>query len=297
MKIADLIVNNPVFESYLERFESYVSQLGYSAGTGKQMLRSLKEFLYWTERQGVTSVCAVSGQHLQGFYDYLLSRPSPKSKDSRLSQSHISSILGGVCRFYHYLQESGETERNPLDHFYYHRTGYSGRLSLTRREISRLYGAAESLADKAFLALFYGCGLRLSEGIHLKVRDISFADGLLYVRKGKGAKRRAVPLGSRVAYDLMSYYRLERAKVAETTFLLNRRNKAATIYWATNRIKYLMQKAGLAAHYSLHHLRHSIATHLLENGMKLEQVSTFLGHSHLESTQIYTRVDPHLLKP
>lgn len=296
MKIADLIVNDPVFESYLERFEAYVSQLGYSTGTAKQMLRSLKEFLYWTERQGVTSVCAVGGQHLQGFYDYLLSRPSPKSKDGCLSQSHISSILGGVCRFYHYLQESGETDRSPFDYFYYRRTDYTGRPALSRREISRLYGAAESLADKAFLGLFYGCGLRLREGISLKVRDIRFADGVVYVRSGKGAKRRAVPLGSRVAYDLMSYYRLERAKVPQTIFLLNRKNKAATVYWATSRIKYLLEKAGLPTHYSLHHLRHSIATHLLENGMKLEQVSLFLGHSRLESTQIYTRVNPHLLK-
>jgi integrase/recombinase XerD len=301
MKFTNIIIKSLDYQTYLERFEVYIIQMGYTPNTQKQMPRSLKEFLHWLENEAggepcIENVTSITTAHIKDFYRYLQTRPNVRNKNG-LSQSHLTSILYGLRTFYHYLQANGETSYSPFDTLHFPQAKYLHREALSQEQIKQLYEACETLRDRAFLSIYYGCGLRLSEGIALKVNDINFTDGILYVREGKGKKRRAVPMSGKVANDLMSYYRLERPKVAESSFLLNNNRKAAVRDWASKRIKYLLSKAGLPSHYSLHHLRHSIATHLLENGMKIEQVGDFLGHTCLESTQIYAKVSTqHLIK-
>jgi integrase/recombinase XerD len=153
------------------------------------------------------------------------------------------------------------------------------------------------MREKALLALFYGCGLRRSEAEKLNIDDVNFKNQLLYVRMGKGKRRRVVPMTEQVKRDLENYYKNERiiytkeltADNQKALMLNNHGNRMlGNGYW--NKFKCLAQKAGLPKQISLHHLRHSIATHLLESGLSIEQVRDFLGHRHLESTQIYTRV-------
>lgn len=296
MKIRNLVIKSLDYQNYLERFEVFVIQIGYSPNTQKQMPRSLKEFLHWLENEGIESVISVTTVQIKAFYKYLQARPNPRNKGGSLSPSHVTSIMYSLRTFYHYLQANGETQHNPFDTLYFPQAQYLHREALSKEQIKQLYEACETLRDKAFLSIYYGCGLRLNEGTVLKVSDINFADSILYVREGKGKKRRAVPMSGKVVNDLMSYYRLERPKVAENIFLLNNVQKPAFRDWASKRIKYLLAKANLPTHYSLHHLRHSIATHLLENGMKVEQVGDFLGHDCLESTQIYAKVSTqHLI--
>jgi len=162
---------------------------------------------------------------------------------------------------------------------------------LSTEEIKQLYEATETLKEKAVLSIFYGCGLRRTEGEKLNLKDIHFRSGILYVREGKGSKRRIIPMNEKVNQDLKNYVLKERfAKQNETAFICNRIGTRTSGSSYNNILKKLLEKAGIKKEITLHCLRHSIATHLLESGLSVEYVRDFLGHKHLESTQIYTRV-------
>jgi site-specific recombinase XerD len=169
---------------------------------------------------------------------------------------------------------------------------------LTTGEIGKLYDAvsddALGLRDKAMLSLYYGCGLRKSEGIHINMRDILLEKDLLYVRKGKGYRERYVPVTGHNKTDLENYIRYARPYLVsakkEEALLLNINGGRLSGAMAYERLQKLRTQARLNKAAGLHTLRHSIASHLLHSGMKLEQIQCFLGHSSLESTQIYTHL-------
>ena len=161
--------------------------------------------------------------------------------------------------------------------------------------------------------MLYEVITRRSEGEALNVKDVSFKSSLLYVRDGKGGKRRVVPINEKVLNDFKNYIYYERN--AQQNFGTER-SRSETAYICNNSgtrmkgdklnkvLKELLLKAGIqketcterSRSISLHNLRHSIATHLLENGMTVEYVRDFLGHKHLEATQIYTRVSKRKLR-
>jgi len=133
---------------------------------------------------------------------------------------------------------------------------------------------------------------------------VHFRTGLLYVREGKGAKRRVVPMSKQVQDDLKTYAYKERkalcpptgGKPGETAFLIGHTGMRMSGDRAGKILKELLEKAEINREITLHSLRHSIATHLLEAGLDVENVREFLGHSHLESTQIYTRISKQQLR-
>ena len=141
----------------------------------------------------------------------------------------------------------------------------------------------------------YGCGLRRTEVELLTIKDINFEQKLLFVRKGKGKKRRVIPLTEAIVKDLKEYcsYTEIIRNENEESFLINingNKMKGDNVY---DLFKKLLKRTQNIQHenYCLHSLRHSIATHLLENEMSIEMVRDFLGHSQLVSTQIYTRIN------
>lgn len=172
---------------------------------------------------------------------------------------------------------------------------------LSKAEIDLLYAACASdalgLRDRAMLSLYYGCGLRRSEGSRLNVYNVQLKKQLLHVMHSKNGHERYVPLAPRVASDLYNYLYQSRPsfKNASTSvgFLLGLKGARISGQMLGLRLKALLQKAGLSSDkVGLHTLRHSIATHLLEGGMSLQNIALFLGHRSLESTQIYTHVSP-----
>ena len=167
----------------------------------------------------------------------------------------------------------------------------------TRSEIKALYNACEGdvlgIRDRAMLAVYYGCGLRRNEGVNLDTGDILPGKNLLFVRKGKNYKERYVPITEAVKEDILNYLDYARPmflnKPANALFL-NAAGERITASMLAERLQKLKGKAGIDKVAGLHTLRHSIATHLLQSGMKLAQIKRFLGHSSLESTQIYTHL-------
>ena len=149
------------------------------------------------------------------------------------------------------------------------------------------------MRDRALLAVYYGCGLRKSEGRQLDQSDILWERNLIYVRKGKNYKERYVPMTEKVREDLQDYQYSSRPafpRSEQPAFFLSQKGGRLSGCILYQRIKHLLQTAEIDKPAGLHTLRHSIATHLLQSGMKLEQISRFLGHSSLESTQVYTHI-------
>jgi len=146
------------------------------------------------------------------------------------------------------------------------------------------------------LSVYYGCGLRREEGMYLNVDDINLKARLIYVQKGKGNRERYVPMSEAVREDLENYIYVAREKILSfkniknPALFLSYRVKRMHGNSLIERLHKLTNKAGINKETGFHTLRHSIATHLLQSGMLLENVSKFLGHTSLESTQIYTHL-------
>jgi integrase/recombinase XerD len=155
------------------------------------------------------------------------------------------------------------------------------------------------MRDKAMLELLYATGLRASELVGLRLPEVNLERGYLVVM-GKGSKERAVPLGEAAASAVQEYLERGRAPLlngADSDHLFiseMRRRITRQMFW--ERIKFYTRKAGLGKSVSPHTLRHSFATHLLDNGADLRAVQAMLGHSDISTTQIYTHVSRERLK-
>ena len=238
----------------------------------------------------------ISKKDIDAYANYLETRPNYR-RSGGLSSSMLRHYLYGLKVFFNWCEQTGKILLNPMSGYPLPVVENMERMILTRLEMSRLYEACEDHLDKSLLGIYYGCGLRRSEGEALNGKDIDFENGLLYVRKGKGGKRRVVPLSDGVRWDLLRYYRDERDGHDQEAFMLNKSGRRMRGSTSNKRLKVLLSKAGIMKSITLHSLRHSIATHLLHQGLSLEQVRDFLGHANLETTQIYTHYDTSKLPP
>jgi integrase/recombinase XerD len=287
----------------LEKFKNYIYQIGYSKGTQYQIPHCVKELL----EQIVKPVQQIEQQDILVFYEYLQSRPL-KRRTGALSEVMIHHYIFAIKVFFNWLEQTEQITQNPMSSLTFAKPNYRPREPLSQDEINQLFKATTTAKETAILHLFYSCGLRRTEAENLNTNDIHFTKNLLYVREGKGAKRRVIPVTEKVAFCLEKYYLKERPKVplsfgegrrGEVAFILNVNGNRMKGDQYNRILKQIVQRASLsfgegregeAKEISLHHLRHSIATHLLENGLSIEFVRDFLGHSHLETTQLYTKV-------
>lgn len=165
---------------------------------------------------------------------------------------------------------------------------------LSPEEVLRLLDAATPPRDHVLLEVAYGCGLRLNELLHLQVTDIDSARMVIHVRQGKGAKDRLVPLSLRLLEELRAYWRLYRPR----TWLFPGHRADGTMSGSNiqRRFSRLVKQVGLSKHCSMHTLRHSYATHLLEAGVDVLTLKALLGHSSLQTTARYLHVSTQRLQ-
>jgi site-specific recombinase XerD len=167
---------------------------------------------------------------------------------------------------------------------------------LSAEEVARVLGCVHQPRYRACLTTIYACGLRIQEGVYLQVRDIDGSRGMLHVRKGKGSQDRYVPLPQATLELLRTYWRTHRhplwlfpsrppqgKPVSAVTVPVTTRSVRAAFAAALN-------ESGIHKHASVHTLRHSYATHLLEAGVNLLQIQGWLGHRSLRTTTIYTHL-------
>lgn len=293
------------YNTFLSGFERYITILGYSQQGIKVKHTSVAEFLVWLEKEGVKEVKEVQPANIKTYYEHLKYRPS-KKQQGVLTLHTVNTHLWNIRVFFAWLQESGHLLTNPMStlNFKYPKAEKTERTVLTITEIKELYRNTETLQERAILSLGYGCGLRAMELVALNLDDIKPDDGILTVLQGKGNKRRVVPMSGQVQKDIRQYIENERdlyvKDESEKALILNIKGNRMRKYTCRKLLKRLITRTGnrqiIKKEISLHNLRHSIATHLLAQGVALEQVRNFLGHSHLETTEVYTRVSHDQLK-
>jgi integrase/recombinase XerD len=270
-------------------FINYLKTLGYSPSSVNSLPVYVKEFLYCQEQKRNTLITNITSLTIRQHYQYLQNRPN-KTRGGGLSSSMIATHLFALKLFFNSLEQTAILQNNPLSSLKFPSPEYRHRTALTRQEIDKLYQVAETFRDKALLGLFYGCGLRRAEAENLNTKEVKLRENLLIIREGKGSKRRVVPLADKVKTALENYYHYERPSYEvkdQEAFMINNKGRRMTRNNYYPRIKHLAQKAEIPR-FCLHQLRHSIATHLLEQGMKIEKVRNFLGHKSIDTTQRYT---------
>ncbi len=286
-------LQNPLYIRLQAGFSEWLRILNFEPTSQRDMPKMLAEFLEYLENQNCTHPHEIQEAHLKNYLSYLHERPNRKWGGG-LSKNYIRKQLQVMKKFSSYLTESGQESFAVKIRI--KGKGTNIKSILNTQEITQLYQATKDdplgQRDKAMLALYYGCGLRKNEGLSLDVSDILMEKELVYIRKGKGHKARYVPLSGQHKTDLESYLTYGRpyltAQKKEEALLLN--VNGSRLKTAYERIQKLKVIAGIKKPVGLHTLRHSIASHLLHSGMKLEQIQRFLGHSSMESTQIYTHL-------
>ena len=282
----------------INQFKNYLYQVGYGEGTQNMLPALVKEFI---QQESITDISYIEQQKVKSFLEFLQTRPL-KKRSGALSEMMISHYVYALKTFFSWCEVTEQIDYNPISGMKFKRPKQNVREPLSKEEINQLFEAASTLKLQTILHLFYSCGLRRSEGEALNINDVHFKQQLLYVREGKGAKRRVVPITERVSKELEAYYLNERTsstakKVKDTeAFLLNNTGARMKGDQCNKLLQQIKEKAALQKEITLHHLRHSIATHLLQSGMSMEYVRDFLGHSFLETTQIYAQPTAEQLK-
>ena len=284
--------------SVLEQsFKKWLQTLGYAESTVYNSIIYVRAFLKWLELQQITKLNQITKSIIKSYHNHLQTRKNKLFAGS-LSQNYITSNINALKRFSKYLNETGKGHLE-ID-IQHERATPATRIILTKQEIQKLYKACGNdylgIRDRTMLNIYYGCGLRRSEGIGLNVSDILLKEKLVHVRQGKGYKERYVPITETLKEELENYIYVARKQIQsfkpekQESLFLSMRAKRMCGNAMLERVHKLAENANIQKETGLHILRHSIATHLLQSGMTLEEVSRFLGHSSLESTQIYTHL-------
>jgi len=276
----------------VKQFRIHLERLGYSSTSINMLPACVKEFL---QHQPHEQLQDITSAEIIRYHEYLKERPKKRGAGG-LSESYINHHIYALKLFFGWQQAKGIITQNPISSLAFKTPTSKPRAVLTAQEIKELFAACETLKERAVIALFYGCGLRRSEGEKLNLKDIHFRSNVLYVREGKGKRRRVVPLSPQVKKELWNYAVEEREiRGDEAAFITNQIYKRASGSSYNDMLKTILARTPITKEITLHCLRHSIATHLLESGLSLEYVRDFLGHKHLESTQIYTRINQQQL--
>jgi len=277
-------------KNQIKDFKNYLTQLGYGQTTCKMLPACIQDFLNYSSKEPEE----ITTKEIQGFYEWLQHRPQ-KQKQGALSEQYISHHIYALRVFFNWQETTHRISYNPMSVMQFKKPQGKPREPLTQGEIRELFNACNTAKERAVLHLFYSCGLRRTEAEKLNTKDLHFKMQMLYVREGKGAKRRAVPMSVKVSHELEAYYLEERIQQVNIrnheAFIPDKKGRRTSGDTYNRIVKELLDRAGIDKQISLHHLRHSIATHLLESGLSIEDVRDFLGHRFLESTQIYTKVN------
>ena len=321
-----LTLENPHYIYLLNNYTNYLATINYSKTTQETYPLHVKELLHYIEsKHNALSPSGRAGEGLHitqvqpriiyNFIEYIKTRKN-KKQNTLLSNNHINKIITACNSFALYLNKSGNhiidvhgkrLEDNSLE-----------KIILTIEEIKQLYdntfepyawnSKAYGQRDRAMIALLYGCGLRISEAQQLNMMEVDLVKQVVFIKKGKGNKQRYVPIASKHSEDIKDYLQegriyflndnsaqhyikqgLKKQQTDDEAFFISQYGTRMKTGFYT-RIKALKERTGLQKKITPHSLRHSIATHLLQGGMKIDDIATFLGHSSLDSTQIYTHI-------
>ncbi|SNB26239.1 Tyrosine recombinase XerD [Flavobacterium psychrophilum] len=301
-----LKLNNESYQEILKSFKNWLDILGFADSTLESLPNHLQEFFYYLENHNINTINQITIQIIKDYYEHLKTREN-QTREGGLSKAYLNKHLQALFKFNDYLKN--HNHKGIAIHLKREEQNQRDSLQiLTQDEIKQLFKATNysnnqqriCKRDTVILVLLYSCGLRRNEVINLEIKDILFDKERIYVRKGKNYKERYVPINDynlKIIEEYIYDYRPDFYNYKQTeNLLINYRGTPLLGQSLCNRLTKIVEatqnKTIIQKQITPHILRHSIATHLLEKGANIETISQFLGHSSLESTQIYT----HLLE-
>lgn len=283
-----------MWSTYISGFESFLSlEKSASGNTCEAYLRDVGLFTDFIAEDFPALVPqSVRLSHLESFLAHI--------GDLGMSPRSQARILSGVRAFFKYLVLEDVLEANPCDLLEGPRLSRHLPDTLSVEEVERLLNALDlsrpgNVRNRAMLETLYGCGLRVSELIGLRLQDLYFNEEVIKVT-GKGDRERLVPIGHSAMKHIGIYLDTVRRHqsvdpASRDIVFLNQRGRQLSRVMVFQLIKSLAKAAGIRKNISPHTLRHSFATHLIEGGAGLRAVQQMLGHRSITTTEIYTHLD------
>jgi len=267
-------------QQHLFSFKNYMNYRRYSHNTIKTYSDALDVFFRFFQNKSIESL--TKEDLIQFNTEYILKK--------NLSASYQNQVINAIKLFYrNRFNRSMEVD-------YIQRPRREKRLPnvLSKNEVKTILEAPTNIKHRAILSLIYACGLRRSELLNLTLKDILSDRNLLFIRQSKGKKDRVIPIGNKLIEMLRDYYKAFKPK----TWLFEGQYTGEQYSERSLQLvlKQALQKAGNKKPVSLHWLRHSYATHLLESGTDLRYIQELLGHSSSRTTEIYTHVSTQNLQ-
>ena len=281
--------SGPFFVTYLPIFLDY---LAIEKGLAKNSLTAyssdLRHFGHWLRDAGV-ELEDVERVHIVKYFQAL--------RAAGISARSVARALAAIRGLFRFLVAERHLKKDPTENLENPKLWSTLPKSLQPSEVEALLAApdrttADGLRDAAMLELLYATGLRVSELIKVRIDEVVMDAGFLRT-VGKGSKERIVPFGDTARDAILTFIdrgRPELDKYADPHLFLSRRGRPMSRQSFWMKIVKYAREAGIKAHISPHVLRHSFATHLLENGADLRSVQMMLGHADISTTQIYTHV-------
>jgi integrase/recombinase XerD len=283
-------------DHHIDRFLNYLAvERGLSANTLAAYSSDLQEIKGFLNTKGISTWDGLTRDHISAYL---------RSAGERLSERSRARRMAALRSFFKHLQVLGAIRENPALRITFPKAGLSLPKVLSGPEVEALLQQPEGLhplkiRDRAMMELLYATGLRVSELTDLQLRQLHLDPGYLVVL-GKGGKERLVPLGQWAADALKVYLEDGRRSLLKggsiQEIFVNHRGKKLSRQGVWKVLKHYALLAGIRQNLTPHMLRHSFATHLLENGADLRSLQTMLGHADISTTQIYTHVARARLK-
>jgi integrase/recombinase XerD len=264
----------------IETFKKYLNTKRYSPNTVKTYAEALQAFLhYFNDKE----IAKINNNDVVTFYnDFILAK--------KLSISYQNQVINSIKLFFKTIRETAIV----VEKIYRPKREKLLPNVLSKEEVKAILNAHSNVKHKTMLSLIYSCGLRRSELINLKPNDIDSKRNLVIIRQGKGKKDRIAPLSPNILLLLREYYKNYKPK----TWLFEGQNPN-TPYDERSLgyvLKQALDKTNIKKPVTLHWLRHSYATHLLEAGTDLRYIQEILGHNSSKTTEIYTHVSTKSLQ-
>lgn len=266
--------NQFVHQSHYDLFEKWLKSKRYSPSTVKTYLDALKVFLHFFRAKQVSLITN----------DDIVDFTNQRILNRGLSPSYQNQFVNAVKLFFTVIDE----RKIEIDKIHRPRREKLLPNVLSKKEVKSILEVHSNIKHRTMLSLIYSCGLRRGELIRLKPADIDANRNIIIIRQAKGKKDRIVPLSPKILELLRSYYQFYKPKV----WLFEGQTEAMPYdeRSLSNVLKLAVQKCGINKPVSLHWLRHSYATHLLEAGTDLRYIQEILGHNSSRTTEIYTHV-------
>lgn len=285
------------FSEAVERFMYYIqAERMLSAHTVREYAYDVEQFIAFLQQEGLTQLADVEYIHARAFITKLY--------EEQKARTTISRKISSIRSFFAFLNKEFQLDAAPFQALFHPKKEQRLPQFFYEEEIEQIFKANEgddlqSIRNIAMLELFYATGVRVSELLAVELTHIDFHYGFIRVM-GKGKKERIVPVGQ-YALDAVAYY-VEHArprimkKEQHAYLFVNMRGGALTAAGVHHILKRMIDNAALHLNMYPHKLRHTFATHLLNNGADIRSVQELLGHAQLSTTQVYTHVTKEHLK-